>query len=825
MDAERYAQIRDLFLAAEELPEDERATFVREQAVHDEDLIRQVLELLDEHDPEAAKAEGDRSSIPSAARVKSTDQVGDGPDSKTGRDRSDTNEGPVKSQRRAPAISSDSTLKWAQRTHAQPRHLDDMARPEKPIEFVAPRARTATRNRSQIWITALGLLGVVVPTLLMGWLTSQNAAQSICESESTILRAACSSAVSKVSLFLDRETRKAQSWADDPNVRLSIDALVELAREQGDVPSPEFSLALSQSPHSDSLAASLRQLAKNDQVEFAVWNRSGNTLATTMRIFEPVGEPVTVDLVEQLSHVMRGKAQLFGPTMLASPGEAGTSNQTQSGPDPIVMGMICPVRNEAGQVEAALMIAGTDLYARFNEMVSTAIDQDAGDCYMVNAGGVLVTHSQHAHELVLNGVIQADDGTLATRLLVADPGTEKFSGDLRARFGKPLTHSAPNLVRQGSGASSEPYRNYAGELVNGVWYWFSDYDIGLITERDHERSLAPARSIMSKFWYLSGLLSVVLLGASYFSGLFSKKSGRPDPLLQYEIGEPIGSGGMGVVFRAKHRHLGRPTALKVLRPDRQEPDDLLRFDREARVAAALDNPHIVTIYDYGRTADGEFYTAMEFLRGLTLNEVVARSGPQSIGRVLCILRQICDAIIGAHAASLLHRDLKPQNVMLSLDASVGDWAVVFDFGLAKPLEPVKGMYQTSEAIWSGTPMYMAPERFRDPTVMDLRSDIYSLGCIAYYLLTGRPPFSECDPESLFALIISHDPISLQTHLGEPVPETVEKFVRQCMAKSADDRFQSVQKLADRIDELRNEFPWSVDQASKWWKANGDAPGK
>jgi serine/threonine protein kinase len=277
---------------------------------------------------------------------------------------------------------------------------------------------------------------------------------------------------------------------------------------------------------------------------------------------------------------------------------------------------------------------------------------------------------------------------------------------------------------------------------------------------------------------------------------------------------------MGVVYLARHRQLGRDTALKVMIGGRRRRQDQLRFDREARLAASLSSPHSVMIYDYGRSEDGESYCVMEFLRGLTLQEVVQRSGPQPVGRVLFILSQVCEALSEAHDLNLLHRDIKPQNIMLSLDQSVGDWAVLFDYGLAKPLEPAVDVYQTSEAHWSGTPMYMAPERFRQPDSMDRRSDIYSIGCVAYYLLSGHPPFVEQEAESLFALILSQQPTSLEQLLDEPLPQQVSELVMSCMAKSPDDRFATVADLSVAINNIRGQHPWTLEEARSWWDRYG-----
>ncbi len=808
MDAQRYSQIRDLFLAADDLPPDERDSFVRAQAGDDDDLIRQVLALLGEHNAEAAKIEGERSSLPSVVKAGSAPAGDDSSSSKRQRGEASRSTPPA-------STASDSTLRWAQRTHAQPRFTDDVARPQKPVTVSAPRVRqpSDSRPRWPLWLT---LFGILLPIALFGWMNYKRAVEVILNAEMAILRSSARTAASDVSKLLSREMHDARSWASDARVRQCVLELVEIARENGDSPSPELSEALFTATPLAELNSVLEELSSNPSVKFAVWDRAGTTLATWADDPSKFGETVSMDHVEQLSRVMRGESVFFGPVRPVSLNSTGDDELLSP-----VLAAIVPVRTENGRVDAALMIRGSKLYARLNAALDACNERSHGDYYLANDRGVMISESFHARQLALSGAIDASPDELAMMMRVSDPGVGGAPISHSQRLGQPLTTAAAAIVMRLTNQSREPYRNYAGETVLGAWHWLDDIGMGVVVERDVDNALKPARQLAWSFLGLATLLSTCVLGASYFNVCRKTPDEKPDPLLQYEIGEPLGTGGMGVVFRAKHRHLGRPTALKVLRQDRQEPDDLLRFDREARVAAALDSPHIVTVYDYGRTADGEFFTAMQLLRGLTLYEVVARSGPQPIGRVLCILRQVCDAVIDAHSAGLLHRDIKPQNIMLSLDASVGDWAVVFDFGLAKPLEPIKGMYQTSEAIWAGTPMYMAPERFRDPMVMDLRSDIYSLGCVAYFLLSGRPPFSECDPESLFALIISHEPISLKTHLSEPVPDAIESLVQRCMAKNVTDRFQQVAELADALDVLRSQHPWTTKQAKTWWKTNGE----
>ena len=368
---------------------------------------------------------------------------------------------------------------------------------------------------------------------------------------------------------------------------------------------------------------------------------------------------------------------------------------------------------------------------------------------------------------------------------------------------------------------TEPYSNYTGEKVVGAWRWIAEWRMGVIVEENAAVAFAPSRLVRFSFLLLGGILSITaFLAAAKIANNSTAEHVAVHPLSRYDVISELGSGGMGVVYRGRHLQLGRDVALKLLRSDRHSDDDRLRFDREAKLAASLSSPHSVMIYDYGHSDQGEAFCVMQFLRGLTLQEVVARSGHQSVGRVLTILRQICDALAEAHAMQLMHRDIKPQNVMLSMDPSVGDWAVVFDYGLAKPLEPEADAFQTSETIWSGTPMYMAPERFREPTKMDPRSDLYSIGCVAYYLLAGRPPFIESEPESLFSLILIEQPIGIAIHRGEEIDKEVSDLVLKCMAKDLDSRFSTVAELAREIDRLRIHQEWSVDQAKVWWSHHG-----
>src|SRR4029077_19230825 len=197
-----------------------------------------------------------------------------------------------------------------------------------------------------------------------------------------------------------------------------------------------------------------------------------------------------------------------------------------------------------------------------------------------------------------------------------------------------------------------------------------------------------------------------------------------------------------VVYRARHALMRRDTAVKLLLPDRADEAAIERFEREVCLTCQLTHPNTIQVYDYGHTPEGVFYYAMEFLRGLNLHQLVARFGPQPEGRTIHLLAQVCDSLSEAHAAGLVHRDIKPANVFLCERGGVPDAVKVLDFGLVREYSGPKSadMHLTGEKGFVGTPWFMAPEAIKDSTKSDPRSDIYSLGALGYFLLTGKYVF-------------------------------------------------------------------------------------
>jgi serine/threonine-protein kinase len=293
---------------------------------------------------------------------------------------------------------------------------------------------------------------------------------------------------------------------------------------------------------------------------------------------------------------------------------------------------------------------------------------------------------------------------------------------------------------------------------------------------------------------------------------------------QYQLGDRIGAGGMGEVYLAEHQLLKRPCAIKLIRPSSAaDPTAMARFVREVRTTARLSHPNTIEIYDYGRTEDGLFYYVMEYLRGLSLADLVERHGPLPAGRVIYLLRQACEALSEAHAAGLIHRDLKPANIFAAERGGRYDFVKLLDFGLVKPMAASQDDVKLSrEGSIAGSPLFMAPEQATGERLPDARSDLYALGAIAYFLLTGRAPF---EAKTAFQVIIAHarDPVPPPSRLRPDVPEDLEHVVLRCLAKSPAERFASAHELERALASCAAGGDWDVDRARVWWREHPALP--
>ncbi|HET6349378.1 MAG TPA: serine/threonine-protein kinase, partial [Candidatus Krumholzibacteria bacterium] len=298
----------------------------------------------------------------------------------------------------------------------------------------------------------------------------------------------------------------------------------------------------------------------------------------------------------------------------------------------------------------------------------------------------------------------------------------------------------------------------------------------------------------------------------------------------YQLTEKIGAGGMGEVWKAKHKMLARPAAIKLIRPESfgMSGDDsegrtlLRRFEREAQATAMLTSPHSIMLYDFGIAGDGVFYYVMELLEGRDLKSLIRDCGPVPAERAVYFLRAACDSLADAHHRGLIHRDIKPANLITCRRGRDFDFIKVLDFGLVKSVrEPGDMVTQlTASGVASGTPGFMAPEMVTGESTVDGRADIYALGCVGYWLLTGQLVFDGATPMSILIQHVKETPPRVSSRTEIDVPHSVEEIIQACLAKNPGDRPASAEQLGDMLAGAAATLPaWTRERAEAWWRTN------
>ncbi len=385
----------------------------------------------------------------------------------------------------------------------------------------------------------------------------------------------------------------------------------------------------------------------------------------------------------------------------------------------------------------------------------------------------------------------------------------------------PLTKNVASAVEGGDGFYLDGYRDYRGVTVVGAWSWLNDYEFGLSTEMDYEEAFEPLNILKRTFYALFTLLAVSSLAIFVFMLIVSRlqREAREAAiearqLGQYRLEEKLGEGAMGVVYRGHHAMLRRPAAIKLLHTQRVNETSIARFEHEVQITCQLNNPHTVAIYDYGRTPEGVFYYAMEYLDGIDLQDLVDRYGPQPEARVAKILDQLCSSLYEAHTQGLVHRDIKPANIMLNRRGGEPDFVKLLDFGLVRAMDDAKKSI-VSEGM-AGTPLYMSPESIQTPDLVDSRSDLYAVGAVGYFLLTGTTVFEAKTLGELCQQHIDAIPLTPSQRLGRQVHPDLEHAILNCLEKNRAKRPQTARDLAAKLHKLCTSDAWSLSEADAWW---------
>jgi len=334
---------------------------------------------------------------------------------------------------------------------------------------------------------------------------------------------------------------------------------------------------------------------------------------------------------------------------------------------------------------------------------------------------------------------------------------------------------------------------------------------GIVLARETVQELPAPAFVVGAL--VLGIVPILLatVGSGIIYGLRRQVS-EAMQLGPYTLERKIGEGGNGAVYRAHHALLRRPTAIKLLLPDRVGADNVDRFEREVQHMSQLTHPNTVAVFDYGRSPDGVFYYAMEYLGGIDLEHLVLQFGPQPADRVVHILGQVAGALHEAHTAKLIHRDIKPANIILCERGAVLDVAKVVDFGLGKAF--ARDAAAPSPVVF-GTPAYIAPEAVTDPGSVTHAVDLYGLGAVGYFLITGRRLFEGATPLDLCVQHVTAPPTP-PSALGVAIAPALEAVLMTCLAKRPGDRHPSAAALADALEALPPAGDWGTSDAELWW---------
>lgn len=312
--------------------------------------------------------------------------------------------------------------------------------------------------------------------------------------------------------------------------------------------------------------------------------------------------------------------------------------------------------------------------------------------------------------------------------------------------------------------------------------------------------------------FFNGFAVAVVAFSSSRIEILRRQVAEARRLGQYVLKEQLGTGGMGEVYRAEHLLLRRPSAIKVIRPERAgDPKNLRRFEREVQVTATLTHPNTIQIYDYGRAEDGTFYYVMEYLPGQNLEQLVKQHGPLSAERAVHLLRQICGALREAHAVGLIHRDIKPSNVIVCDRGMLHDVAKLLDFGIVDVPDVGPGTEFTAHGQLLGTPAYMSAEQAAGAPDVDARSDLYSLGATAYFMLTGKAPFERTTTNLVIAAHI-HDAVTPPHYLRTDIPADLSAVVKRCLEKDPAQRFPDAAGLEEALAACKCSGRWTEERA-------------
>ncbi|MDQ3025401.1 MAG: serine/threonine protein kinase [Pseudomonadota bacterium] len=668
--------------------------------------------------------------------------------------------------------------------------------------FQAPQIGEAQRR---FWLILDAMLAALVVVALIGGWAYLQVRGSLRDLRAAGMVSLLEAETRGLQLWIEEKQRDAERWASTPEMQREGAALAARG-------------SACEAAHQRAFQNQIAPYAAGEEVvAFNLMTADGRIIASSQPDY--CGRVVSEAFMRRLAPVFQGRTVFVAPLMeeerlgqFAPPSRA-----------PLVW-VEAPIRAHDGTVVAAIGF-GRIAAERFAKLLALTASGTSRDAYAFDGDARILTETRYGGELAVKGVVAA--GRLAPLgMAVRDPGGNLLAGHQPAAppIDWPLTALADAALAHREaleGVLLEPYRNYRGAEVIGAWRWLVHAQLAVAVEIEADEAYGPLEYLQLAFSVLAALVLISMTAAASTSlWAMREKLREARRVGAYRIEREIGTGGMSHIYLAHHTHLKRPAAVKILKSHLATDEAVARFQREAQLCSQLAHPNTIEIYDYGTTREGQWYYAMEYLRGASLEEIVRRQGPMPAARVVHALRQACGSLKEAHDRGWVHRDVKPSNLMLCVRGGEHDVLKVLDFGLIKQVRNPDTRDITQYSRILGTPLYMAPERLRNPADADARADIYALGAVAWFALAGRPAFEAQTDHDIVYRVMNEMAPSLATGAVQGVPAALESLVARCLAKEREARPTDIEEVRRTLDDIAVALPWGEADARAWWAAHG-----
>ena len=675
--------------------------------------------------------------------------------------------------------------------------------------------------RRHIWVRPLIVLAILA---VAGWLLRMQVEASLHANLRSVLQTTLNAELEAVRNWVRMQQNIAASEMANPKIAETIQSLLADAKPDA------TTLELLNLPQASELRHLLSpQVQAHNYSGFAILEKSGRIVASNHDLL--VGVVLTAAEMEFIREkVMVAKPMMLPPikSKTVSPDRHGVVRAEV----PVMYSAApIPIRGDSGEIIAVLAFRIRP-EVEFTRILEIARIGKTGETFAFDRNGLMLSNSRFDDELRRIRLLKEDeDSTL--NISLRDPGVDMTTGlePKLPRAKQPLTQIAAEAREGRNGVNTEGHRDYRGVPVVAAWEWLDDEGFGIATKVDVSEANQTLDIISRVFWSLYALLAVASLAMLASMVRANRLAVQADRLVvqarldalelkrlgQYTLQDKLGEGGTGVVYRARHAMLHRPTAIKFLNATRTNAKSIARFEREVQLTSQLNHPNTISIYDYGRTPEGVFYYAMEYLDGLNLQDLVDRNGPQPEGRVIHILKQVCGSLAEAHSIGLIHRDVKPANILLNVRGGMFDVVKLLDFGLVKEIDNSSAALVTISGGVVGTPLYMSPEAYQSPDTVDARSDLYAVGAVGYFLLTFTPPFAGKHAVDILNQQVNTPPERPSLRLGLPVTPELEQLLLRCLSKSAADRPGTANEIIAELDRIPTAHLWTESDARHWWQ--------